>query len=305
MRSRLFGITGRDVSVIGYGAAALSEANRPGAAEAAGLLNLAVAQGVTLVDTADTYCQEPTELHHNERLIARTLGEKAGQVLIATKGGAVRSPEGWAINGRPERLYQAICGSFEALGGQSPIPLWQHHWPDPRYSIAEMLAPARRAQDEGLIRWIGVGNYTLDQLRQACDCVDVVSVQNQYNLWQRAPEADGLFDFCVERNLVFLSWRPLGGPELAHRLHEIEPLMQLATERGVSPQRLLIAWHRAQSPCILPIPGSKRPEHITDCLAAAELELDETERAVLNRLRPDDLPKRTRPPAWIQHPPLA
>lgn len=307
MRTRPFGKTGSDVSVVGCGVMALSLAGRPPEAQSLQILRRLLQEGVRLFDTADTYGLGPGELHHNERLVAKAVAEQPpAQVWVATKGGTVRSAAGeWQIDGAPERLYRAICESYEALGGKVPIPLWQHHWPDPRYAIRAMLQPVRRAVDEGLVRFVGVGNYSLDQIRQARDVVDIVSVQNQYNLWHREAEQDGILAYCEEHALVFLPWRPLGGLGLAHRLDEIPAVAKLAAEREVSPQRLLIAWQLAKSPCILPIPGARRLDHLLDCLAAATLTLDRREVARLDALTPADLPRRARSSAWEQRPPLA
>jgi len=306
MRTRPFGKTGIDVSVLGCGSMALSLPGRPPEERALQILRRLLLEGVSLLDTADTYGLGPDDLHHNERLLARAVSERAGMpVVVATKGGTVRTESAWQIDGNPDRLYRAICGSYEALGGEAPIPLWQHHWPDPRYSIRAMLQPVRRAVDEGLVRFVGVGNYSLDQIKQARDVVDVVSVQNQYNLWHREAEQDGVLAYCEAHGLMFLPWRPLGGLGLAQLLGEIPAVADLARQRNASPHRLLIAWQLAKSPCILPIPGGRRLEHLLDCLAAAELNLDSREVARLDAIPAADLPRRARKAAWEEMPPLA
>jgi aryl-alcohol dehydrogenase-like predicted oxidoreductase len=305
MRIRPFGNTGMNVSCIGYGAVALSTSGRPHEDDSMQLLKHVLESGVTLIDTADTYCLGPEELHHNERLVAKAIEHHRDQVIVATKGGTIRTAKGWEVDSNPDRLYRAICESHAALGGVTPIPLWQHHWPDPRYSIAEMFRPVARAVDEGLVRFVGVGNYTLEQLKQACDLLPIVTIQNQYNPWHRTAESDGLFDFCEQRNLIFLPWRPLGGLGLAERIGEVSRIAELARERGVSPQRLVIAWYLHRSPCLLPIPGSRNPEHVRDCLAAVDLKLDPREIHLLNQIGPDELPQRERGAAWIFRPPLS
>lgn len=308
MRTRPFGKTGMDVSAVGYGAMALSLPGRPPTEQAEQLLGRLLQEGVTLVDTADTYGLGPDDVHHNERLVARVTAALAppGRMLwIATKGGTRRTVRGWELDGSPEHLYRSICASYQALGREAPIPLWQLHWPDPRYSIAAMLAAVRRALDEKLVRFVGVCNVSREQLQQAQDCLPVVAVQNQFNLWHREAETSGLLEYCEQQDLVFLPWRPLGGLGLSQRLDEIEPLTRLAAERGLSPQRLVIAWHLAKSPCILPIPGSRRLDHILDCLSAVEERLDDAEVRRLDALTPAELPVRERPAAWQERPPLA
>lgn len=302
---RPLGSTGLNVSRIGLGAMPLSTGSSLPTTDAEALLDLALDRGVTFLDTADTYCTGPEALHHNEQLIARVLTRRLSSAVVATKGGTLRTPTGWEIDGHPDRLYAAIVASYAALGGREPIPLWQHHWPDPRYSITAMLRSVRRAVDEGLVRFVGVGNYTRAQLHEACDVLPITTLQNQYNFWHREAETDGLLAECAAQHITFLPWRPLGGPGLSDRLSEIVPLQGIANERGVSPQRLTIAWQLAQSPCILPIPGTRRREHLLDSLAAAELVLEPRELERLNAIRTEELPRRQREAAWQAHPPLS
>jgi pyridoxine 4-dehydrogenase len=308
MRTRLFGKTGIEVSILGYGAMPLSVEDRPPETEALDVLQKVLARGVSFIDTADTYGLDPSDVHHNERLLAKMLStapDGGGKVRIATKGGTVRKQPGWEIDGSPPRLYRVIRESFEALGGEHPIFLWQHHWPDPRYSIQAMMEPVKRAVTEGLVRFVGVANYSIDQINQAREVVDVVAVQSQYNLWRREPEREGLLEYCEKEDLVFLPWRPLGGLGLAQRLDEIKPLTDLAAERGISPHRLVIAWLLAKSKSILPIPGSRRLEKIMDCLEAENVRLTPFEIAKIDAIAEPDLPRRTRPPAWEKMPPVS
>jgi aryl-alcohol dehydrogenase-like predicted oxidoreductase len=285
---------------------ALSLAGRPSAADAARLVEAVLDRGFSFLDTADTYCLGPDDLHHNERLIARAMAApRAGPILVATKGGTRRTTDGWQVDGTPERLYQRICESHDALGGRASIPLWQLHWPDPRHSIAAMMQPVHRAVEEGLVRFVGVCNVSVAQLRQACDVLPIVSVQNQYNLWHREAETEGMLEYCERHDLVFLPWRPLGGDGLSQRLNEIKPLAELASERGISPQRVMIAWHLSKAQCILPIVGFRRLDHAEDCLGALTDALDDTDRRRLDALSASDLPRRERPAAWEGMPPLA
>jgi aryl-alcohol dehydrogenase-like predicted oxidoreductase len=308
MHTRMFGSTGLEVSRIGFGAAGLSCGARPSTEQAEAALEQLLAAGINFLDTAPTYCEGPSELHHNERLIARVLQrqENRNRVIVATKGGTVRTSAGsWEIDGHPDRLYAEIVASHQALGGGEPIPLWQHHWPDPRYPIAAAMRAARRAVEENLVRHVGVCNYMVEQIQQARDVLEVVSVQNQFNFWRREVESSGVLEYCERENLVFLPWRPLGGPELAGRLAEIPALQAVAAEQGVSVQQIAIAWLLGKSPCVLPIPGSRSAAHVRDCLAAAEVTLDSRQREVLDRLQPSDLAGRKRPAAWDDRPPLA
>ena len=183
----------------------------------------------------------------------------------------------WAINGNPDYLRQAIHESHVALGGDRPIPLWQHHMIDPNYPLEVSLEPVREAVENGLIRYVGVSNYRLDEIKRAREVVDVVSVQNQYSPWRRGPEYGGVLDYCEKEGLTFIPASPLGGSTRAKDLGLIDGLAVLARERGISPQRLAIAWLMARSPCILPIPGSSRLDNTEDVLAAVDVIVSQEE----------------------------
>lgn len=185
-------------------------------------------------------------------------------------------------NGDPDHLRQTIRESVEALG-EAPIPLWQHHGPDPEVPVEESLQPVREAVDDGLIAHVGVSNYSVAQIERARDVVEVVSVQNQYSPWHRQPERDGVLDYCAAHGLVLLPWGPLGGRRRAKELSAFEGLTALAEEKGISPQRLVLAWLMARSPAVLPIPGASRIETTEDSMAAAEVTLTGEEVQRLER----------------------
>lgn len=277
--------TGVTVSRIGLGAMPLSLEDRPDERDAIEVIHHALDLGVTFIDTADSYCIDQSDFHHNERLIARALDEYPGatdDIIVATKGGLTR-PEGrWVPDGDPVRLRTTIRKSWEALGGDEPIDLWQFHAPDPDYSIEASLKPAAEAVEEGLIRRIGVSNFDVGQIEQAREVVDVVSVQNQWNPWHREPERNRVLEYCDNEQLTFIPWSPFGGGKRAKHLHEVDILEDLATDLATSPYRITLAWMMAESPMALPIPGATRKESITDSVEAADLELSDDE---LKRLR--------------------
>jgi aryl-alcohol dehydrogenase-like predicted oxidoreductase len=298
MRYRKLGYTSTPVSVVGYGAMALSLERVP-ESEAINILHKIFDLGVTLIDTAYSYCADERDQHHNERLVARARDSWSGdasRLIIATKGGAIRVRGRWMRNGSPEHLYNVIRGSYTALGGREPIALWQHHWPDPRYPIRESMKAVRRAVEEGLIRHVGVSNYSVAQIEEAREVVDIVTVQNQYNLWCRDPEQDGVLAYCERENICFLPYRPVGGQGLAQQLHRIPTLAKLAANRGISPWRMMIAWMLVRSPCILPIPGSMRWTHAEDVLRAYEVELTPEEIDQIANIPYAELPALTADP---------
>lgn len=258
----------------------MSLSGRPPESQSIAVIHRALDLGITLIDTADSYCQDESDKHHNEKLIAKALADYSGdtsQVIVATKGGLMRPQGSWTRNGSPHHLRKTIRESFEALGGQKPIDLWQYHSPDPGYSIAESLAPAKEAVEAGMIRFVGVSNFSVEQIKRARDTVEIVSVQNQYNPWYRQPESDGVLEYCESEKLTFFPWSPLGGSRRVSRLQEMPALVNLAREKNVSVYCIVLAWLMAKSPCVLPIPGASKVSSIEDSVRAIDLKLTEAE----------------------------
>ncbi|MEA5568244.1 aldo/keto reductase [Anabaena sp. UHCC 0399] len=280
METQQLGKTGIFVSAIGLGAMPMSIYDRPPESQSVQVIHRALDLGITFVDTADSYCKDESDKHHNERLIHKALSSYQGdvsQVIVATKGGLMRPNQTWVRNGNPEHLRQTIRVSFEALGGEKPIDLWQYHSPDPQYTVAESLAPVKEAVQNGLIRFVGVSNFSVEQIKQAREVVDIVSVQNQYNPWERQPERDGVLQYCEEKELTFLPWSPFGGSRRHKNLEDIPAIAQLAKQKGVSVYCIVLAWLRSKSSCILPIPGASKIYSIEDSIRAVDVKLSEAE----------------------------
>jgi aryl-alcohol dehydrogenase-like predicted oxidoreductase len=286
METKQLGNTGITVSAIGLGCMPMSLDSRPPEAQAIATIHKALDLGVTLLDTADSYCKDESDKHHNERLIHKALQDYNGDttnVMIATKGGLMRPSGAWTRNGNPDHLRETIRASFEALGGDQPIGLWQYHAPDPDYSIEESLKPAREAVVNGLIRLVGVSNFSVEQIKRARDVVEIASVQNQYNPWHREPETEGVLEYCDREKLTFLPWSPLGGSRRFSQIKEIEAIVQLSKAKNVSVYSIVLAWLRAKSPSVLPIPGASKPESIADSITAATINLSPSEVEQIDR----------------------
>ena len=280
MKTKRLGNTNFNISAIGLGSMPLSLKGRPPEAQAMEVIHRALDLGVTLIDSADSYSEDESDKHHNEHLIAKALQEYTGDiraVTVATKGGLMRPQGAWTRNGNPHHLRQAIRESFEALGGQKPIDLWQYHSPDPGYTIEASLAPAKEAVAAGMIRFIGVSNFSVEQIKRARDTVEVVSVQNQYNPWHRAPESDGVLEYCEAEKLTFFPWSPLGGSRRVTSLQDMPAIAKLATEKNVSVYCIVLAWLMAKSPCIVPIPAATKVSSIEDSVKAIEVKLTDEE----------------------------
>ncbi|MBD2436081.1 aldo/keto reductase [Nostoc sp. FACHB-110] len=280
METTQLGKTGVFVSAIGLGGMPMSVYNRPPEAQSIEVIHRALDLGITFIDTADSYCKDESDKHHNEKLIHQALTSYQGDVshvIVATKGGLMRPNGNWVNNGNPQHLRETIRVSFEALGGKTPIDLWQYHSPDPQYTIEESLAPVKEAVDKGLIRFVGVSNFSVEQIKKARDVVDIVSVQNQYSPWQRQPETDGVLHYCEQEGLTFLPWSPFGGRRRHQDLQDIAAIAQLAKAKGVSVYCIVLAWLRSKSPSILPIPGASKISSIEDSIRAVDIKLSPAE----------------------------
>jgi aryl-alcohol dehydrogenase-like predicted oxidoreductase len=280
MKKKKLGNTNFNISAIGLGGMPMSLSGRPPESQAIAVIHRALDLGVTLIDTADSYCQDESDKHHNEKLIAKALQQYTGDiraVTVATKGGLMRPQGAWTRNGNPHHLRKTIRESFEALGGQKPIDLWQYHSPDPSYTIEESLTPAKEAVEAGMIRFVGVSNFSVEQIKRARDTVEIVSVQNQYNPWHRQPESDGVLEYCETEKLTFFPWSPLGGSRRATSLQDIPAIAKLAAEKNVSVYCIVLAWLMAKSPCIVPIPGATKVSSIEDSVRAVEVKLTDAE----------------------------
>jgi len=260
-----------EVRRLGYGAMRITGEGIWGPpddpAQAKRLLRRVVDLGVNLIDTADSYGPEVSE-----NLIAEALHPYPDGLVIATKGGLRRDGPGqWPRDGRPERLKRCCEGSLRRLRLER-IDLYQLHAPDPQVPLEDSLWALKELQDEGKVRHIGVSNVSLAELGRARAVVDVVTVQNRYNLTDRHSEE--VLGACERDGIGFFPWFPLATGDLAR---PGGPLDELARARGATPGQLALAWLLARSPAMLPIPGTASEQHLEENLAAADIELDEAE----------------------------
>jgi aryl-alcohol dehydrogenase-like predicted oxidoreductase len=234
------------------------------------VLRRAVELDVNFIDTADSYGPEVSE-----RLIGEALRHYPAGLVIATKGGLLRDgPNQWRPDGRPSHLRKALEGSLERLGLER-IDLYQLHRPDPAVPYGDSVGELVRLKDEGKIRHIGISNVNEEQLDQALAMTDIVSVQNRYNLSDRASE--GVLDRCESLGIAFLPWYPLAAGQLTRTADRIAAL---ASAHDATPGQLTLAWLLARSPVMLPIPGTSSVAHLEENIAAAAIRLrrDEVEQ---------------------------
>ena len=261
---------GGDLTVnrLGFGAMRITGpgiwGDPPDPAAARRLLQRAVGLGVDFIDTADSYGPEVSE-----RLVAEALHPYPPGLVIATKGGIVRPGAAhWVRDGRPTHLREACLASLQRLKLER-IDLYQLHAVDPAVPLEESLGEIARLQAEGLIRHVGVSNVDADELARARGIVEVVSVQNRYNVSDRS--SDPVLAVCERDGLAFIPWSPLSqGPRDAGAAARAA-LEGWAARREVSFSQAATAWLLARSPAMLPIPGTSNIEHLEDNLLAATL----------------------------------
>jgi aryl-alcohol dehydrogenase-like predicted oxidoreductase len=279
----------QQVGAIGLGLMTFDQSGSQPRQQLLDTVTAALDAGVTLFDTADAYGfgdeHGAGAQGANERLIASILDELGvrDRVLLATKGGHVRTEGGgWDLDSSADHLRRAVDASLERLGVEQ-LALWQHHRPDPKVPYDEVIGTLKEIADSGKVAMVGLSNADPQQIRAAHAVLGdaLASVQNQFSPAFRSSRPE--IDVCEELGLAFLPWSPLGGLSDAKELADKHPAFaEVAAGRGVSPQQVALAWELAQSPVVIPIPGAKRPQSITDSAAAAELELSTEELARLD-----------------------
>ena len=237
------------------------------------VLKSAVELGVNLIDTADAYGPETSEL-----LISEALHPYPKGLVIATKGGLTRpGPSQWVPNGRPEHLKQAVEMSLKRLRLER-IDLYQLHTIDPRVPLEASLGVLNEMQDAGKIRHVGLSNVSPEEIVRARKILPIVSVQNQYNIEDRKWEKTLIY--CEKESLGFMPWSPIGG---ARGLKPDNALERAAKAHNASVVQVAIAWLLQRSPVMLPIPGTSSIAHLEENVAAAKLKLTPAEWKAIER----------------------
>ncbi len=245
-------------------------------AEAKRVLKRVVELGINFIDTADSYGPEVSE-----QLIGEALAPYEGGVVIATKGGLTRQgPDEWNPVGRPEYLKQCVELSLRRLKLET-IDLYQLHRFDAKVPKEDTLGALKEMQEQGKIRHIGLSEVTVDELTEAQKIVDIVSVQNLYNLTDRKAEA--LLDHCTENNIGFIPWFPVAAGDLAKPGGVLD---EAAKKHEATIAQLALAWLLKRSPVMLPIPGTSSVAHLEENTAAASLTLTDEEFESLSALSP-------------------
>lgn len=236
------------------------------------VLRRAVELGVDFIDTADSYGP-----YVSEDLIREAL-HPYGDVVIATKGGLTRSgPDVWEQVGRPEYLRQCVEMSLRRLGVEQ-IDLWQLHRIDAKVPVEESLGAIKELQDAGKIKHVGLSEVTVAEIEQARKVIDVVTVQNLYNVSNR--QSEEVVDYCEKEGIGFIPWFPVAAGDLAKPGGVLD---EIAKEHEASHAQLALAWLLRRSPVILPIPGTGSIAHLEDNLGASDVVLTDDEFDALTK----------------------
>ena len=228
--------------------------------------------GVNFIDTADSYGPDVSE-----ELIHGALHPYEG-LLIATKAGLTRSgPDIWTPNGRPDYLRGQAVKSLRKLGVEQ-IDLWQLHRIDPKVPASEQFAAVKSLLDDGTIRHAGLSEVSVAEIEAASKVFKVATVQNRYNLVDRASE--DVLDYCEKHDIGFIPWYPLAAGDLARPGSLLD---RIAKAHGAAPSQIALAWVLKRSPVMLPIPGTSKVAHAEENVAAVDIVLSDDEFAALDQ----------------------
>jgi pyridoxine 4-dehydrogenase len=269
-----------EINRMGYGAMRITGEGIWGPprdrAEAIRVVQRAVELGVNFIDTADSYGP-----HISEELIAEALYPYQPGLIIGTKGGLLRTgPNQWPINAHPDYLKEALEGSLQRLK-LNQIDLYQLHRVDPEVPFEKSLEFLQDAQEQGLIKHIGLSEVTVAQIIKAQEYVKVVSVQNNYSVDNRKWESEQVF--CEQNDIAFIPWYPLGGGNA----QALEKLSLISQKYNVTVHQLALSWLLHRSPNILLIPGTSKVKHLEENYQAASMALAPEDLEELNKLKQD------------------
>lgn len=241
------------------------------------LLQAVITHGVNLIDTADCYCLDETEHGYGERLVAKALASypHPEHIIVATKGGFERTKGDWINNADPAYLKKAVEASLTALN-VSCIELYHLHSPSPYTPFLETIEALAQLQAKGKIKYIGLSNVSLEEIKTARSMIDVASIQNQCNPFDLSSFKTGIIDYCEKNNIAFFAYSPFGGEETSYRIATHPVLLKIANEYNATPYQITLAWLLAKSPIMIPIYASVKVNHVIDNLKAVEIHLNST-----------------------------
>jgi aryl-alcohol dehydrogenase-like predicted oxidoreductase len=265
------------VSRLGYGAMRITGPGIWGPPqdhdESIRVLKRAVELGINFIDTADSYGPNVSE-----ELIAEALHPYPAGLVIGTKGGLLRTgPNQWPVDASPKHLEEALHGSLKRLKVEQ-IDLYQLHRIDDKVPAEDTFKFLQKAQQDGLVKHIGLSEVNVDQIKQAQEFFPVVSVQNMYSVDNRKWES--VLDYTREQNMAFIPWYPLAGGNA----EALKALEQVAQKHGATPQQIALSWLLHHSPNILLIPGTSKVKHLEENVKTADIALSAEDMAALDKV---------------------
>lgn len=319
MKYRQLGTQGLNVSAIGLGCMVMPGFYNPGGEkESIKTLHLAAEMGVNFIDTADLY-----GFGKNEELVGRAIAGRRNDYILATKFGNVRDADGKPdVDGRPEYVNEACDASLRRLGVDY-IDLYYQHRVDPKVPIEDTVGAMARLIESGKVRYIGLSEAAPDTIRRAHQVYPISALQTEYSLWTRDAEAE-LMPLCADLGIGYVAYSPLGrgilgglitdadslvegdrrrdhprfqGKNLTENLALLQPLVQLAETRQCSTAQIALAWILAHEDAIIPIPGTRKADHLKLNIAAVDIELTSSEIETLETAFPFGAAVGTRYPA--------
>jgi aryl-alcohol dehydrogenase-like predicted oxidoreductase len=308
MEYRRLGRSSLVVSALGLGCMGMSQSyGTPDDAESVATLNHAIDRGITMLDTADMYGGGA-----NEELLAPVLAKRRNEVILATKFGNMRQPDGrfLGVNGRPEYVQEACEASLKRLK-ISTIDLFYLHRVDTSTPIEDTIGAMARLIEQGKVRYLGISEAGAKTIRRAHATYPLTALQSEYSLWTRDPEGE-ILSTCRELGIGFVPYSPLGrgfltgqvksadfgpkdfrrisprfqGENFQKNLELVQRIEKMAAEKGCTPAQLALAWVLAQGPDIVPIPGTKRRTYLDQNLGALDVTLTPADLKTLDGIAP-------------------
>jgi len=309
VQTRKLGLSGLEVSAIGLGCMGMSEFYGPsGEAEGIDTIHRAIDLGVTFLDTADIY-----GMGRNEELVGRAIRDRRDQVVLATKFGVLRAPDGsfMGLRGSPDYVRTCCEASLKRLGVEV-IDLYYQHRVDADTPIEDTVGAMAELVNQGKVRYLGLSEAGPDTIRSAHAVHPIAALQSEYSLWSREPE-DGILDLVRDLGIGFVAYSPLGrgfltgeinsindlapddwrrnnprfsGANFQRNLDLVEEVKALAATKRCTPAQLALAWVLAHGDDIIPIPGTKRRRYLEENLGALEIRLTPDDLAQLDRILP-------------------